>query len=163
MVDRARYLLAHGCKEGLVARPAEWPGVSSLVAMRTGEPMRGTWFDRTAEWHARRRGTSSDPRAFAEPTELELVPLPCWRHRGLVEQRTRVEALVQDIERETSESNRALGRLPPGVRFVLSQDPHSRSGPRKARQVQAARRVILLASSSTGVRYSSAEWIRSSL
>jgi len=50
-----------------------------------------------------------------------------------------------------------------GVTPRLQHEAPTRSGPRKARQVQAARRVILLASSSTGVRYSSAEWIRSSL
>ncbi len=60
MVDRAEYLLSHGCKEGLVERPRDWPGVSRLNAMLRGEPSRGFWFSRTAEWHNRGRDPRSD-------------------------------------------------------------------------------------------------------
>ncbi len=43
MVDRLRHVLSHGAKEGLVTRPQEWPGVSSLDAMPYDRPMTGTW------------------------------------------------------------------------------------------------------------------------
>ncbi len=37
----------------LVARPQDWPGVHCVTALLTGEPIEGTWFDRTKEWEAR--------------------------------------------------------------------------------------------------------------
>jgi hypothetical protein len=52
---RFRYLLAHGCKEGLVNRPEEWPGVHSVRSLLCGETLRGYWFDRTKEYAARSR------------------------------------------------------------------------------------------------------------
>ena len=47
--------LSHGCKENLVARPQDWPGVHCVTSLLTGEPIDGTWFDRTKEWEARLR------------------------------------------------------------------------------------------------------------
>ncbi len=52
-IGRLVYVLSHGCKENLVARPQDWPGVHSVTALLTGEPIEGTWFDRTREWEAR--------------------------------------------------------------------------------------------------------------
>ncbi|HWM91529.1 MAG TPA: transposase, partial [Thermoanaerobaculia bacterium] len=52
-VDRLRYVLANGVKEGLVARVEEWPGISMVKAVLYGEPIRGTWFNRTEEYRAR--------------------------------------------------------------------------------------------------------------
>ncbi len=49
---RLLYLLSRGAKENLVADPREWPGVHCVDALLTGEPMEGTWFDRTEEYAA---------------------------------------------------------------------------------------------------------------
>ena len=125
LVDRVQYLLAHGCKEGLVARPKDWPGVSSLDAMLTGKPMRGTWFNRTAEWFERRSGGQPDPMEFAEAVEVRLTPLPCWDHLSPCDQRRRLRSLIRDIELETRQRNLDEVRTPPGRQFILSQDPHS--------------------------------------
>jgi hypothetical protein len=46
-IGRLRYLLANGCKEGLVRSPKEWPGASGTEALMTGKPVRGWWFDRS--------------------------------------------------------------------------------------------------------------------
>ena len=54
--ERLAYILSHGCKENLVARPQDWPGVHCVTALVSGQPIEGTWFDRTKEWEARRRG-----------------------------------------------------------------------------------------------------------
>jgi REP element-mobilizing transposase RayT len=79
-VERLRYLLSHGSKENLVPRPQDWPGVHCVDALLTGQPMEGTWFDRTKEYAARSRGEDVAPRRFATREVLELDPLPCWRH-----------------------------------------------------------------------------------
>ena len=61
-VDRLRYVLAQGVKDGLVARVEDWPGISMAKAVLEGEPIRGTWFDRTQEYRARLR-KNTDSRA----------------------------------------------------------------------------------------------------
>jgi hypothetical protein len=47
-VERLRYVLSHGCKEGLVARLAEWPGVHS-----------GLYPPRARRWSRPRRSRTS--------------------------------------------------------------------------------------------------------
>jgi hypothetical protein len=58
-IERLRYGLAHGCKEDLVERPRDWPGVHAVRALVEGEALEGLWFDRTQEYAARRRGEDS--------------------------------------------------------------------------------------------------------
>ena len=53
--QRLAYCLAQGTKEGLVASPDLWPEAHSVFALRDGEPLRGTWYDRSALCHAGRR------------------------------------------------------------------------------------------------------------
>ena len=56
-IERLMYILANGCKEGLVASPLDWPGVSSAKTLYHGErTMQGTWYDRTAQYRALKRG-----------------------------------------------------------------------------------------------------------
>ncbi|MDH3253913.1 MAG: transposase, partial [Acidobacteriota bacterium] len=55
-LERLRYLLANGCKEGLVDSPKQWPGATSAKAHTQGWKLSGLWFDRTAEHKARARG-----------------------------------------------------------------------------------------------------------
>lgn len=66
-VERLRYSLSHGCKENLVSRLEEWPGVHLMHAVENGGVLKGYWFDRTQEYAARRRG---------EKTELSSTPQP---------------------------------------------------------------------------------------
>jgi hypothetical protein len=42
-------------KEGLVSDAREWPSVPAIRPLLTGEPVVGTWFDRTQEYAARRQ------------------------------------------------------------------------------------------------------------
>lgn len=53
--NRLKYLLAQGTKEALVARPADWPGFSSLRVLLLGELASGVWFNRSKEYRARKR------------------------------------------------------------------------------------------------------------
>src|SRR6202022_4709352 len=41
-VERLRYVLAHGCKEGLVERLRDWPGVSAVRASWRRNLSKGT-------------------------------------------------------------------------------------------------------------------------
>jgi REP element-mobilizing transposase RayT len=64
-IARLKYVLANGCKEDLVARPQDWPGVHAARALVMGEALTGTWFDRTQEYAVRRSRTGSQPLGVA--------------------------------------------------------------------------------------------------
>ncbi len=120
------YLLAHGCKEGLVRKPSEWPGASALQALLTGKPVLGHWFDRTAEYYARRAGEAPDPWDFAEEEQVHLTPLPCWDQLDPAEIQAKVRMMVSEVEQETRDRFESTGSSPLGARRVLRQNPHNR-------------------------------------
>ena len=163
LVARLRYVLAHGVKEGLVERAAEWPGATCLPALVEGKTLQGVWFDRTAEYYARRRGGKFDKYAFAQTYEVPLSPLPCWEHLTEQQRQARVAELVADIEQEARANNRALGRKPLGRDRVLSQDPHgtpkdSKHSPRPLchAATKAARKACIQAIRAVQVTYRAA-------
>jgi REP element-mobilizing transposase RayT len=123
--ERLRYMLENGCKENLVRKPQDWPGASSTDALLTGHPLRGIWFDRTAEHNARRRGERVSKYDYAEELELRLSPLPAWKDRYPGEIRRKVLEIVRSIEADTRRKARDTGIAPLGVRRIRRQDPHS--------------------------------------
>ena len=123
-VDRLRYLLSHGVKEGFVAAPQEWPGPHCVAAMLTGEELEGTWYDRTAEFLARRMGLQFAESDFAVHETVSLSPLPCWEARPATGRQEAVASLVEEIVR-INRGNR-MGRSPLGREAVMRQHPHQR-------------------------------------
>jgi len=123
-VDRLRYILAQGCKEGLVARPGDWPGLHCVDALSRGQTPRGYWIDRTAM--AQARSDDAITRNFQQPETLDLEPLPCWEHLDEAEQRRQVAEIVQQIEDETAAEHRRNGTRPLGSEKILSIPPHTR-------------------------------------
>src|SRR6185295_2009063 len=77
-VQRLKYVLSQGCKEGLVRRPQDWPGVHSVRAMLGEETLEGLWFDRSREYTARRRGQAFE-RPASHETSDRMPGLPCGR------------------------------------------------------------------------------------
>jgi hypothetical protein len=147
-VDRLRYLLRHGCKEGLVRKPEDWPGATSLLAMVSGTTVAGCWFDRTAEHRAAKRRRSLDPSPFVNNELLQLTPLPCWRHLSAETYAARVCELVGQIEKETERWILESGRVPLGRERLLRQHPNlqpRRIEKRPAPLVHAASRAVRLA------------------
>ena len=122
-VDRLRYVLAQGVKEGLVARVEEWPGISMLKAVLEGEPIRGTWFNRTQEYRARlrRRKKGSEPERFPSEETVTLSQLPCWRHLRPEVYRELVAGLVREIESDAAAERKLTGREPLGPQAILRQ------------------------------------------
>src|SRR5215207_2279740 len=74
-VERLEYLLSHGVKEDLVEEVGQWPGVHCARALIEGEPLEGTWFDRTQESAAHRRGESVEKYKYATTETVVLDPL----------------------------------------------------------------------------------------
>jgi REP element-mobilizing transposase RayT len=125
-VTRLTYILRNGCKEGLVDRPADWPGVSCVRALTAGQDLFGTWFDRTAEYQARRRGESVAPGQFAARYEVRLSNLPCWDTLSPARHRAACAELVALIETETRTERANSQTACVGRDRLLAQDPHQR-------------------------------------
>ncbi|HEX8822024.1 MAG TPA: hypothetical protein VF794_19010 [Archangium sp.] len=127
LVGRLRYVLAHGVKEGLVEKCAEWPGLTCLPQLLGPARRLFRWFNWTKRWS--KRGSEDMggaqgrfARQWAEPVELELAPLPCWKGLGEEERQRAVRGLVEDVEAEA----RARGKPAWGRRAVVTQHPHTR-------------------------------------
>ena len=127
-LQRLRYVLANGCKEGLVLSPLDWPGASSTEALVLGKRAEGIWLDRTGlcKARARRGGRYVKEAEFEEPVELELSPLPSQAHLSAERYREWVIDIVRDIEEETLAMHRAAGSAPLGRGEVCRRDPHRR-------------------------------------
>lgn len=126
VVDRLRYIMAHGAKEGLVWDPEHWPGASSLPGLVHGETLRGTWYDRAAMSRMRARGKRVEPRRFATTYEVPLAPIPCWRELSADEYRRRCRALLNHVREDLAEKFRREGTRPIGAKAVKRQDPLGR-------------------------------------
>lgn len=134
-VIRLRYLLSQGCKEGLVARPRDWPGAQCVEALVEGVSLKGLWLDRTQEYAARVRGESFPRLRYATVETIKLGRLPCWRHLSKREYAIRVGEVILEIEAETTARHAREGTRPLGVKAILAQDPHDR--PEKLKKARA--------------------------
>ena len=123
-IARLEYLLAQGCKEGLVASPFDWPGVQSASALAEGVPLEGQWIDRRSLGAAGRRASESE---FAETLKVSLTPLPCWRHLSSAARQERTKEVIQRIEMDTRLMHRRAGSQPAGGAAISRTPPHRRS------------------------------------
>lgn len=123
---RFKYVLSQGVKEGLVRRPAEWPGVQAAWALERGydEVGGGVWHDRTAQYRASQRvgGKDLKPSDFTQRhLRVRLSPLPAWRHLSPEARRRAISGLIEEIVREGRIARD--GRPVLGVKALLRQDP----------------------------------------
>ena len=126
LVERLDYILEQGCKENLVDDPRKWPGASSVNALINGTTPKGLWFDRTAEYNARRAGKEFGTYDFAEEVTVPLTPIPCWADLTDQEYSARVLDTVEEITRSTKARHRANGTKPLGVKKIVAQNPHAK-------------------------------------
>jgi len=126
LLERVKYLLSHGCKEALVARPGLWPGVNCIRALCHGGKLRGVWLDRSGLYRARRAGAGVDEADFRTHYEVELSPLPMHQGTEPCDVRRWYRGVVAEVERETQQMLATEGRRPLGVKKVLCQSPHQR-------------------------------------
>ncbi|HEX8433485.1 hypothetical protein, partial [Archangium sp.] len=126
LVGRLRYVLAHGVKEGLVEKSAEWPGLTCLPQLLGSAKRLFRWFNWTKRWSKRgsedTEGKGRFAEEWAEPVELEVAPLPCWEGWGEEERQRAVRGLVEQVEAEA----RSRGTPVLGARTVRAQHPHTR-------------------------------------
>jgi REP element-mobilizing transposase RayT len=124
--ERLVYILSHGAKEDLVETPRDWPSLHAVRALLDDEPVEGTWYDRTKESAALRRGKELDRSEYTTAETVVLSPLPCWKDLPREEQKARVAEVVQEIEEETAARRKRTGVRPLGRNTILKQDPLAR-------------------------------------
>jgi hypothetical protein len=118
-VERLKYVLAHGVKEGLVEKVSQWPGVHCVHALVEEQTLEGYWFDRSQEYAARCRGEDFDRMRYATREVLTLSPLPCWKHLTPETRRRLVADLVAEIEAEAA-TRRLIEAPGTSSRFVAA-------------------------------------------
>jgi hypothetical protein len=116
-----KYVLGQGTKEGLVASPLEWPGLNAARALLYGEPVVGTWFNRTKEHYARSRGIDFGKYDFATRYEIELKQLPAYQDDSPEEYQAMIAEILWELEEEAAAN--WGGREVLGVERILAQDP----------------------------------------
>ena len=118
------YVLENGCKEGLVASPLDWPGVSTARALYRGETiMKGTWYDRTAEYRARLHGEN---KSCPSKETVRLTPLPFLQERSAEEQQAFYVNAVRELEAKTAQMHKENGTTPVGARAIRRQKLHDK-------------------------------------
>lgn len=125
---RLRYLLAHGTKEGLVASPLLWPGVTSARALAGDEVLIGEWVDRTRKRRLERGKRTPDPSEYTTRYPIELTPLPVHAQLSETERKQEVRVMLAEIEGEHPGPHL-------GAAAVLAQDPNSE--PRRSKHDRA--------------------------
>lgn len=116
---RLRYIVSHGVKEGLVARPEDWPGASSTPAL-LGESLRGQWVTSKGTPKVAVAGESRDDESTYT---VPITPLPAWARLPPAERIARARALCDSIAGEY----RARRDAPVlGVEGVLVTNPLDR-------------------------------------
>jgi hypothetical protein len=112
-LSRLRYILAQGCKEGLVRRPELWRGAHCVRELIGGTTtLSGDWVDRTALYRV--SGRAGSPSKFTTTEVLVLSPLACFEGWSISEQRDWVRRCVDEIASrarvECAGSSRHVGR-----------------------------------------------------
>lgn len=123
-INRLRYLLQNGVKEGLVRSPLDWPGATSTHALLADMTLEGRWIERDRMRRAFRwwRRTKPTDAMFTTNVQLRLSPLPCWQSLSPAELRSRHQTLVASVEHQGTFRR----ELYLGVTKVLAVHPHDR-------------------------------------
>ena len=129
-IDRLRYCIAQGAKEGLVTSPLDWPGASAVPALVGDMTLIGERVDRDALRRAREAAQRRDNSAarvreadYTRTTSLQLTPLPVFRGLDDDALRSRHVALLDDVVALAAVERD--GRPVLGISAVLRQDPHA--------------------------------------
>jgi hypothetical protein len=120
-IERLRYLLSQGVKEGLVAHASEWPGASCLTALLDGSMQeRGVWYDRTTAYRAHQASRELRAEDWIADETVVLSRLPALEALSDDEHVAFIREMVAEIEREAARE-RAAPAL--GAEAVSAKSP----------------------------------------
>jgi hypothetical protein len=124
-LDRLRYILSQGCKEGLVRSPELWPGANCVRELLSGQTtMQGVWVDRTALYRDRSTLPRSNESSFTIVETLTLTPLPCFNGSSASDQQRWIRSCVDQIAAEARQAQLATRRR--GRRSMSDDAPRTR-------------------------------------
>ena len=110
MIRRVTYIRSHGVKEGLVAKPDQWPGLTAIPELHHGEK-------RVFPFDFRTQGG-------VEHLPIRLMPLPQWARLGKQSRQQRHKILSHQA---TEAAHLQRGKKPYlGAQRIASQHPHHR-------------------------------------
>jgi REP element-mobilizing transposase RayT len=115
-----RYILGHGPKEGIVARPQQWPGFHCAAALLRGRGCVGKWFDATGYGKAMyKESIKNKPRpvrkdAFFITYTVEYAKIPAWQHLDDADYRAAIAGLINEVVTEARAARR--GQPPLGAK-----------------------------------------------
>jgi hypothetical protein len=98
-----KYVLAQGVKEGLVARPIDWPGLHCAKALLGNGPEIGQWFQASDYHQAKARNAlrripkKISKGTFYQRLRVHLSVLPALEHCTNHEKLQRLQAINDDI------------------------------------------------------------------
>ncbi len=121
-----KYILAQSVKEGIVAKPEEWPGFHCANALVSGEPIEGEWLNGTSYGTALHRAKrESKPTAVRREDHTETCfanfdPLPSLAHLSRAEYAREMARLVEEVVTEAREERE--DRAPLGIAAVFATD-----------------------------------------
>jgi hypothetical protein len=118
---RIKHLMAQACAENLVLKPADWPGINCVDALRRGAVMRGSYVTADGRREAMRGWTLRLPMNRT----LALVPLP-GLPKSVYARQTWYRHIAKEIIAETRARMTAEGRRPSTRRRVQNRSPNSR-------------------------------------
>jgi hypothetical protein len=124
LMERIRYILMHGVKEGLVARSADWPGLTCIPEFLGKGERSFPWIDRTGYSRARHRGEDVRLSDFTKRYNIKIVSPPSWRDLDASICRAKAKELLKSAEEQAR--NMWGSRPVLGVEKVKSQDPIKR-------------------------------------
>lgn len=124
-VERLRYILGHGVKEGLVSEVRKWLGLSCLGALlEGGQPVVHRWRNWTRRWQMEVHGdVDVDRFSDACPSEAEtltLTTMPCWAQLTRAERSELVAQMVAEID------GAAPNKFADYSDSIAAQDPYGR-------------------------------------
>jgi hypothetical protein len=89
-----------------------------------GKSLDGIWLDRTALYHALRRGEETTPAAFTEREQIVFTPLPCWAELDPFAYRVKIAEIIRTLVDDGRRQRAGRGVL--GKRAILAQHPHDK-------------------------------------
>jgi hypothetical protein len=125
-LDRLKYCVAQGVKEGLVDHPLDWPGACGRSGLVGDMTLDGEWLNRDtfrpAKRAAAKRGVQIAEEAHCHAVTLHLSPLPVFAGLPAVVLQQRHQEIVDEITLVARRARRGAPSL--GVAAILVQDPH---------------------------------------
>lgn len=122
-LGRLRYILAHGVKEGLVAHPSDWPGLSCLKDLTGQEPRCFPFYNWDWRWTRRDlRGLGVWDHRLVEKETIVVEPISAWSRCDTDARRLFVQALVDSLAEDFRKLRGSQKTV--GLAGVLRKGPH---------------------------------------